>query len=76
MRRRNEVIRMKSSTCDICGQPLTDASGHWRLSGYDRGINSTFRTEYIDCCTWCKESIDEAIKKVAEEHRKDREKWT
>lgn len=36
----------------------------------------TFRTEYIDCCTWCKESIDEVIKKVAEEHRKDREKWT
>lgn len=69
---------MNGGVCDICGQPLTDASGRWDFTGRDRGINAIpglagemrFR-----CCAWCKEGLDKAIDKLSEEHKEERKHW-
>lgn len=63
--------------CDICGQRLTDASGHWTLIGRDRGffaVPGLANDQHIECCLWCKDSIDEAIAAISEQHRKEMEK--
>lgn len=69
---------MNGGTCNICGQPLTDASGHWDLVGKDRGINALpgcLADEHITCCSWCKQCIDKAIQKIQEENREERKNW-
>jgi len=64
---------MNKGHCDICGQALTDASGHWRITMADYGIFHN-PAEQIRCCAWCKESIDEALAKIRTKHREERGK--
>ena len=59
--------------CDICGQPLTEASGHWRLTLTDFGIYH-FPPERGDICAYCQERLHEKIEELAEERRKERAK--
>lgn len=68
---------MNGGYCDICGQPLTDASGRWDFAGKDRGINAIpgcVADLHIKCCAWCKDCIDEAVRKVSEKNTAERQK--
>ena len=63
---------MNGGVCDICGQRLTDASGHWDFAGKDRGINALpgcVADMHFQCCSWCKESLVKAIQIISEDHK-------
>ena len=58
--------------CDICGQQLTDASGRWTISFVDHGIHH-FPPVKGRCCAYCQDKVLEAIEKLSEERRKERD---
>lgn len=65
---------MNKGKCSICGQRLTDASGSWRLSLYDFGINKELPMRMM-ICSWCKNEIDEWLQKFSEEQGKKINKY-
>ena len=58
--------------CTICGQEITDASGHWVIAFHDKGIFHN-PIERIWCCSYCKDGIGEAIRKLCLIRRAERE---
>lgn len=56
--------------CDICGQQLTDASGHWSILHSDHGINQNPGV-HMRVCGYCNQ---ESLKLLSELRDKMRAK--
>ncbi len=56
--------------CDICGQRLTDASGHWTVTHTDHGINKQGSIR-MRLCGYCNE---ESLKLLSELKKKKKAK--
>lgn len=65
---------MNGGHCNICGQPITDASGCWDVSMRDWGINR-MPGERIRICAWCKDELDKAIMELSKKQIEERKKW-
>ena len=65
---------MNGGNCNICGQPITDASGCWVIQTKDCGINH-MPGERLRICAWCKDGLDEAVKTLSEQRAEERKKW-
>lgn len=65
---------MNGGHCNICGQPITDASGCWILHMRDHGINQ-MPSERIRICAWCKDELDKAIEDLSKRQVEERKKW-
>lgn len=62
---------MNGGHCQLCGQPLTDASGHWRLILQDRGIFH-MPSYSLTCCAYCEGEIEKMLVEYSEKMRRER----
>lgn len=52
--------------CSLCGQKLTDASGHWVIGFTDRGINK-HPPHKLNICSSCHEELINRINVLSKE---------
>lgn len=62
---------MNGGYCKLCGQPLTDASGHWRMSLQNRAFFN-MPTYSLTCCAYCVGEIEKMLVEYTEKMQRER----